>query len=120
MARSGNDRFLAGAGRDILNFFPNRVAVVVNLETGTVTGVGNDTARSVEVASGSTANDILIGNAADNVLSGLLGDDEIYGGAGDDKLDGNGYGGIGGVDLLDGGDGADRCLNGTTVLNCES
>jgi serralysin len=74
----------------------------------------------VEGATGSNGDDLLIGNAARNFLAGGRGDDRIYGRGGNGELDGSLWvlDEPAGTDLLGGGAGHDRCLFGTTVVNC--
>ena len=62
---------------------------------------------TIENASGSGGNDVLIGNAAANVLRGKGGDDFLYGGKSRDAL----FGGNGN-DTLFGGHGRDRVFGG--------
>jgi Ca2+-binding RTX toxin-like protein len=68
---------------------------------------------------GMMGDDTVFALAGDDWLDshGSWGKDHLYGGAGDDRLDG----GVGTkpVDVLDGGDGTDRCRNGRTERNCE-
>src|SRR6185369_665709 len=58
---------------------------------------------TIENATGSAGNDVIIGNDAANVLDGGAGNDNLDGGNGDDELRGGS-----GNDLLKGGSGADR------------
>jgi len=50
-----------------------------------------------------------------DVLNGGDGNDSLYGEAGNDYLDG-----ADGFDFIDGGPDWDTCVNGESVLNCES
>jgi Ca2+-binding RTX toxin-like protein len=90
--------------------------VTVDLPAGTGTGEGNDTLVSIEGASGSQGDDVMIGDAADNDFESLFeGSDTVTGGDGNDFIDGGE-----GADDLDGGAGIDllsfyRRSEGATV-----
>lgn len=100
------------AGVDTINAAAVHKAVVINLNEGQMSSIGNDTATDgtfmigagtiIENAIGGGGNDLITGNAANNVLRGSWGNDTLIGGAGDDTL----VGGIG-ADVLNGGAGAD-------------
>lgn len=100
------------AGVDTINASAVHKSVVINLNEGQTSSIGNDTANAgtfvigagtvIENAIGGGGNDIITGNAANNVLRGSWGSDTLSGGAGDDTL----IGGIG-ADVLNGGAGAD-------------
>jgi Ca2+-binding RTX toxin-like protein len=89
------------SGVDKLDYGAHTVAVIVNLGSGSATGVG--LVVNVENVTGGDSNDRLVGSASNNVLSGGNGNDVLIGGAGDDTLDGDN-----GRDLVIGGSGADR------------
>ncbi|MGH2757100.1 MAG: calcium-binding protein [Actinomycetota bacterium] len=72
----------------------------------------------IENVWGSEGNDVLRGDAAANRLFGFLGSDQIFGLAGDDYLDGGPEFDPAETNTIDGGDGTDTCLNGTST-NCE-
>lgn len=90
----------AGSGVDTLDYSARTTGVLVNLMTGTATGM--TLVAGVENVTGSAGNDTLIGDAGDNVLSGGAGNDLLAGAAGNDTLEGGD-----GRDLLVGGAGAD-------------
>jgi Ca2+-binding RTX toxin-like protein len=105
----------AGGGSNNLVYPTYTTGVVVNLTTGTATGVGGGI-RHIQNVFGGLANDSLTGDAGDNVLAGGAGDDTLSGLGGNDVLLG-GKGndvllGGAGRDLLVGGSGADRLDGG--------
>ncbi len=105
---AGTDSFAGGAGIDTVSYIASSSAVHVDLALGTG-GSGDaagDTYDSIENATGSSFNDIIVGNSADNHLQGGDGRDIIFGREGNDTLDGGG-----GPDALTGGKGNDM-LNG--------
>ncbi|MBC5763486.1 M10 family metallopeptidase [Ramlibacter albus] len=65
---------------------------------------------TIEHATGTSFDDVLVGNAANNALVGGRGDDRLLGGAGDDWLAGGE-----GIDWLDGGAGIDTAYFTGTV-----
>ena len=127
-AGPGSDLMDGGAGADHVVYSASDAGIDINLQTGTAQGgyAEGDILRSIEDASGSGFDDVIVGSDADNIILGRGGDDAIEGGAGDDVLygdddyiwetgddvliggDGNDYlyGGRG-ADVLDGGDGSD-------------
>jgi len=115
-AEDGNDTIDGAGGVDFASFFLSPSPVTVNLATGTATGEGTDTLAGIENVTGSGKfGDSLMGDSLDNVLTGAGGDDTVSGGDGNDELDGGS-----GTDALDGGIGTDTCLNGETIVNCET
>ena len=89
-------------------------------------GAGNDTLSGTDNLLGGyndlrgmTGDDTVFALGGNDWLDshGSWGKDHLYGGAGDDRLDG----GVGTkpVDVLDGGDGTDRCRNGRQERSCE-
>ena len=120
---AGDDRFDGGAGaniidggagRDQISYHESITGINVNLETGAASGglAQGDTLINLEYVLATNFNDVIIGNAAANGFTGLAGDDVLDGGsAGDDIL----YAGAGddviisrlGNDDLNGGDGND-------------
>ena len=115
-AEDGNDTIDGGAGEDFASFFLSPGPVTVNLAAGTATGEGTDALTGIENVTGSgDFGDSLMGDSLANVLLGAGGDDTVSGADGDDQLDGGG-----GTDALDGGIGTDTCLNGETIVNCET
>ncbi len=99
-------------GTDTINAAAVHKAVTLNLVTGQINSIGNDTATAgtftiasgsvIENAIGGGGNDTITGNTANNVLRGSWGNDTINGGDGNDTL----VGGIG-QDSLTGGLGND-------------
>jgi Ca2+-binding RTX toxin-like protein len=110
----GDDTLDGGPGTDFLSFLASPTPVTVDLEAGTSSGEGTDTATDFEVVFGSPYDDVLDGDNDDNFLLGQGGNDVIRGFAGSDHLEG----GIG-TDDLDGGPGNDSCLEAETLANCE-
>lgn len=124
-----------GRGYDLVDYEAHFGGPVsANLETGIVTGLGNDNVASddtligIEGLYGSLFDDILSGDAGPNNIFGWIGNDRILGGAGDDGLDGGlGYFDVdfnfhqtGDSDSLNGGDGNDSCSFAETSTACES
>jgi Ca2+-binding RTX toxin-like protein len=86
---TGNDTLDGGDGVDTASYASASAAVLVNLETGVLTGAAaGDTLISIENLIGSAHADLLEGNAVDNRLEGGEGNDTLVGGAGADVLDG--------------------------------
>jgi Ca2+-binding RTX toxin-like protein len=73
----------------------------------------------IENAWGSETDDVIRGDSSANRLFGFLGSDQLLGLAGDDFLDGGPESDRAAVNSLDGGDGNDTCVRGTSV-NCET
>lgn len=107
---AGNDTFAGGGtGGDTADYTLAGAAVRVDLTKTQVLNDGDggtDTLVSIENATGSTFDDVLIGNSGDNVLNGGLGRDTLIGGQGDDVL----MGGSGVANTLQGGFGNDRYI----------
>ena len=105
---AGNDTFDGGGtGGDTADYTLAGAAVRVDLTKTQVLNDGDggtDTLVSIENATGSAFDDVLIGNSGDNVLNGGLGRDTLIGGQGDDVL----MGGSGVANTLQGGVGNDR------------
>ena len=88
------DLISGGAGDDVLtgnefaavSYIGSPAGVNVDLAQGYATGDGTDTLHGVESAFGSEHNDTLVGDAAGNFLAGMGGDDVIQGGDGFDVL----------------------------------
>lgn len=84
----GADRMDGGTGIDTASYRDELGAVFVNLTLGR--GYGNaaegDTMTSVENATGTAYNDVLIGSQGDNVLDGGAGSDLLIGALGADHL----------------------------------
>jgi uncharacterized repeat protein (TIGR01451 family) len=112
----GDDLVDGGPGTDTVTFAALQQSVRVDLGRHKVTGQGADTLVSIENATGSPGDDLLVGSAGRNRLtggggsdrlSGLAGADVLLGGAGPDVLDGGD-----GKDSLNGGLGGDTCRPG--------
>lgn len=105
---AGNDTFVGGGtGGDAADYTLAGSAVRVDLTKTQVLNDGDggvDTLLSIESATGSAFDDVLIGNSGPNVLNGGLGRDTLLGGQGDDVL----MGGSGVANTLQGGFGNDR------------
>ncbi|HEX2239708.1 MAG TPA: hypothetical protein VHJ82_00990 [Actinomycetota bacterium] len=112
----GDDTIEGGAGSyDLVDYGPSFLGVDANLDTGVVTGDGNDRLTDIEGLIGSIFDDTLVGDEFTNYLFGGDGDDVISGGDGDDQLTGDV-----GADAVDGGNGADSCAADDTKLHCET
>ncbi|MCR0984182.1 calcium-binding protein [Roseomonas populi] len=124
----GADVIDGGAGFDTSTYASSRLAVTVDLRTGTGTGgdAEGDNLFSIERVIGSSFDDTLYGGSGDDVLSGGSGNDTINGfagantlngGAGNDTINGGSdndrISGGTGIDILRGGDGSDRMDGGT-------
>src|SRR3954454_19702141 len=72
-------------------------------------GPGNDGIFGID------GNDTVSGGAGNDLLDGGNGDDNLYGEAGNDYLNG-----ADGVDFIDGRPEFDTCVNGESVINCET
>lgn len=107
---AGNDRFVGGGtGGDTADYSLAGSAVRVELLKTQVLNDGDsgvDTLISIENATGSNYDDVLVGTQGDNVLSGGLGRDSLIGYAGNDTL----IGGAGVANVLQGGIGDDRYI----------
>ena len=91
--RAGDDQLLGGDGTDTVTYAdsPNAAGVNVDLRSGTATGWGIDTLRSIENVIGSDYDDSIAGNDASNRLVGGNGDDILNGrDSADDIVGGNG------------------------------
>jgi serralysin len=119
---AGDDRLIGGEGFDIADYHAAREGVILDLLSGTASGVdvGLDVLISLEGAVGGQGADSFIGDAGDNMLMGnggndtLIaggGEDIIHAGAGNDLLIADGFG-----DFFDSGDGDDVVLLGGTQL----
>ena len=88
-----------GEGKDRLSFASSSAAVSFNIATQNVDIIGNGSyqVESIESATGSDFDDILIGDSGDNLIDGGKGNDTIITGEG-------------GNDILTGGEGEDRFI----------
>ena len=112
----GDDHLDGGPGTDTVTYASLQQSVRVDLGRHKATGQGADTLVSIENATGSPGDDLLVGSSGRNRLtggggadrlSGLGGVDALLGGAGPDVLDGGD-----GKDSLNGGAGGDTCRPG--------
>jgi Ca2+-binding RTX toxin-like protein len=97
-------------GRDTIvgaDYEESPAGVNVDLAAGKATGAGSDTLVNVDMAFGSTFDDVLSGSNAENILAGYGGNDTISGLGGADLI-----GGEAGDDTVDGGKGADEIFYG--------
>jgi Ca2+-binding RTX toxin-like protein len=116
---SGNDTINGGDGIDTVTYASSTDNTTVELGRGKAAKDGHggsDTLISIENATGSALNDIIIGSNIANVLrgedghdiiDGLDGNDTLYGGDGHDHLRGGA-----GNDVLIGGNGVDTLVGG--------
>lgn len=115
----GNDKIEGGEGHDILHGGKDNDDIKGNDGDDEIYGgFGDDTINGNvgnDVIDGREGNDVLRGGQNNDTIKGNDGDDEIYGGFGDDNLDGSS-----GTNQIDGGEGSDTCLNGPSMVNCES
>lgn len=72
-----------GAGIDLLDYSAYTEDLMVNLATGTATGV-TGSIPGIENVTGGSGNDEIIGDMEDNILIGGAGNDILHGGAGND------------------------------------
>ncbi len=120
---AGDDRLIGGSGTDIIDYSRLSGAISFNLASGTASGsgIGTDTLVDIEGAVGGSGADSVLGNAGNNLLSGNAGADTLDGGAGSDNLYGDAGNDMliadGSGDYLNGGDGDDVILLGSTSLS---
>jgi hypothetical protein len=88
-------------GNNTLDYSAYPTGVVVDLSTGTATGLAGFS--SIANVVGSAFDDVLVGDAGNNTLKGGAGRDILIGGAG--------------ADQLDGGDGDDLVIGGSTAYD---
>jgi len=96
-----------GSGNDSLNLAATTTGARIN------GGAGNDTLVGGAGNDGEWHTPYLVGGAGNDSVSGGAGSDNLAGNEGNDTL--NGGGGIGEVDTLVGGDGADRFILGDST-----
>lgn len=116
MGNGGNDLLDGGKGSDEAAFFESRVAVTVDLSSGTALapGWGDDSLANFENLIGSGYADSLVGSDQPNQIWGGGGGDSLSGLGGDDVLIGDS-----GHDDADGGEGAADGCDAESQLNCE-
>jgi Ca2+-binding RTX toxin-like protein len=83
---AGNDAAVGGGGFDAVTFSLSPAGVDANLESGNVTGEGDDTIADFTVLEGTDHDDVLAGSSASDVIYALAGSDEILGRGGNDAL----------------------------------
>ncbi len=98
---NGNDHSANVSGLDGLYLTNAPGGVIVDVEAGTASGLGQDTFSNIIWIEGSDHDDEIRGSSGDDVLLGGLGNDRVDGREGDDEIFGEA-----GDDLLDGGLGA--------------
>lgn len=87
-ASAGNNTFNGGLGIDTVSYYYATQGVNVNLEAKTSNGFGVDNFNSIESASGSSFNDVIIGSVLANNIYGGAGNDVLTGGKSNDYLNG--------------------------------
>jgi len=106
----GKDTIDGGDGIDTITYTNSDLRVIVDLESGTMSGSGHgggDVISNVENIVGSAYNDILTGLNTGSTIDGFQGDDIINGGSGNDDLSGGA-----GNDTINGGQGDDMMFAG--------
>jgi Ca2+-binding RTX toxin-like protein len=122
---AGDQEYDGGTGFDTFDASEATRGLTINLETETVTGLGNSKIENIEGVVGSTFADTITGSSADEVLIGNggsdvvragggsdtlvagAGSDKLYGEAGSDTLVYNATSGSGYAHVMDGGSGSD-------------
>ena len=121
----GDQEYDGGNGFDTFDASEATRGLTINLETETVTGLGNSKIENIEGVVGSTFADTITGSSEDEVLIGNggsdvvragggsdtlvagAGSDKLYGEAGSDTLVYNATSGSGYTHVMDGGSGSD-------------
>ena len=115
----GNDHIDGGTGTDLLDYSQASTDLQFDMNRGTLTGLGTDTATNFENFNGGFGSDFVFATEAPNVIHGGGGDDEIEGTGGNDTLfgdDGNDtITGDAGNDVIDGGNGNDNLTGGSGI-----
>ena len=75
----GDDSIDGGVGNDIASWWNATTAVIADLSTGTATGEGNDSLRSIEGLEGGSGDDSLSGDGGSNWIAPGPGDDIVDG-----------------------------------------
>jgi len=111
-ADPGDDTLMGGEGEDTLDLSSSLTGVVLDLQTGVMTGgwSGTDLIGGIERIVGSRLNDHITGDLADNYIQAFGGIDVIHGGGGDDELIGSWMEAGGAEDVLKGGDQANGSI----------
>ena len=110
----GDDDVIGGRGRrDAIDLQDAPNALMIDLQLGTATGLGDMTLRSIEWVIGSFFDDTILGSRRDDVIHGYGGRDRLVGRAGDDVLIG-----FRGRDTGSGGPGDDRCHTIESTSSC--
>ncbi|MDP9068005.1 MAG: hypothetical protein M3N53_06630 [Actinomycetota bacterium] len=103
----GRDRLIGGRGSDTAAYYTAKSGVSVDLGRGVATGDGRDRLYTMENATGSDHDDVIIGNGGDNYLGGDYGRDLVIAKGGNDRMSGDGIYEDGSGDVLRGGAGDD-------------
>jgi Ca2+-binding RTX toxin-like protein len=113
---AGNDTYDGGAGFDTLDGSAATKSLNIDLEAGTLDGIGHSRLTGFEALIGSPKADTITGSGDADVISAGGGNDQINGGAGDDQLAGgtgnDTIGGGDGQDVIHGDDGNDTLSGG--------
>ncbi len=108
IAGGGLDVLYGGSGRDEVSYADETHDIYINLQDGyggsytpallgiSLTSSDKDVYDSIEDATGTDHDDIIVGSSGANRLNGLDGQDEFHG--------------SGGADIIDGGDGTDTAI----------
>jgi Ca2+-binding RTX toxin-like protein len=119
--RGGTNTLIGGAGNDFYILQANSSDLIVDT-AGTDTVLVNGSLNLSTLAGGSNIENLLLtsssgatltGNTLNNLIRGNLGNDFLSGGAGNDTLIGTSATGLGEIDTLIGGVGADLFVLGT-------
>ncbi|MDY6982311.1 MAG: hypothetical protein SV422_04420, partial [Pseudomonadota bacterium] len=116
---SGNDTIHGGDGIDTVSYANASANTTIELRRGKSANDGDggsDVLYSIESATGSALNDIIMGNEVANQLLGVGGHDIIHGFEGNDTIEGgDGHDLLNGGDdndVLEGGEGVDTLIGG--------
>jgi Ca2+-binding RTX toxin-like protein len=111
---TGNDELVGGTGTHDLAVYTTATQTInASLATGTATGEGSDTLKTIEDLTGSDFADVLRGSGGPNRIAGRTGNDQLFGLGGSDLLNGGD-----GNDTVTGGSGSDYCV-GESTPGCE-
>jgi hypothetical protein len=102
---TGNDTIFGGGGKDRLYGDEGDDQIGGGLGDDRLWGGTGD-----DQLEGGDGKDILEGEDGDDILDGDAGSDRLSGGEGNDIISGDGYGGAGGNDTIDSGDGIDYAV----------